>query len=182
MNTSLTKTLVKATTVIHRRPVAEILERQKAREMSQVHTFPPDFVHGDARLDELYDVFGNWAEDVIFVRSEYDDAGNRVACSVARFDDWFLTIAHARSEDTDLGSWLVEQKGTKTSMVTLDDCEGDEVEQAHRIPIHCTRAQLLGLEYKHLHVTREVSIDMWDTAQTDLLSLVCLCARLGQVA
>ncbi len=182
MNTSLTKTLVKASTAIHRRPMAEILERQKAREMAQVHTFPPDFVHGDARLDELYDVFGNWAEDVIFVRSEYDEAGHWVACSVARFDDWFLTIAHARGEDTDLGSWLAEQKGAKTSVISLVDTDTEEVEQAHRIPIHCSRAQLLQLEYERLHVTREVSIDMWDTAQTDLLSLVCLCARLGQVA
>lgn len=160
-----------------------ILERRARRIQRGTQVLPPDFVHGDATLEELHRRFGNWAEEAAFVRSVYKD-GVLVALSVARFDDWFLTIEHvSRGEVDDLESWLEAHTRHAASVIELATTgRSVRFDQDHWVVMRCDAERLRALEHATLKVTRDIEAsaqDWQETAQTDLLSLVCLCARLG---
>lgn len=160
-----------------------ILERRALRIQRGVQIFPPDFIHGCATLDELHERFGAWAEEAVFVRSLYKD-GALVAISVARFDDWFLTIEHvSRGEVPCLDAWLRSKTADCATVIELAPTgRSVEFDQAHWVVMDCDAERLRQLEKQVLKVTRDIetSAEDWQqTAQTDLLSLVCLCARLG---
>lgn len=167
-------------TTITRRPVQSIYQRHLQRERSMTQTFPPDFVHGGARLDELYDTWGDWAEKALFVRKVKDEKGRVVSTSVAYFDDWFLTLEHSRSAEVDMEAWLAEVSEDRVTIVEL--VENETVNGPHHIQIALSQTSLQQQEYEVLHVTREEGLSFWEGVETDLLSLVCLCARLGRVA
>lgn len=143
------------------------------------HMFPPDFLHGNAELDELYGSFQEWAERFVFVRPVVID-GICVAMSVARFDDWFLTVEHRVGADVDdLESHF---EGTTVVELALDGTVRPD--RDHWIVVACDRARFEELEQGELDVTRDLEMNAtawWQTAQTDLLSLVCLTARLGRL-
>lgn len=147
--------------------------------------FPPDFLHGEATLDELYDAFGErWAERVAFVQHHVMPGGTLRGASVARFNDWFLAISHATVEDVGgtlaLHGWVEEQLLGREVVVELSlhpmAVEGRS--KGGWIDIACAPDRLLELEQQVLHVHREGS-DWITYAETNLLSLVTLCARLG---
>lgn len=157
--------------------------------------FPPDFIHGDATLDELYDAFGEaWAERVAFVQYHVEPGGELCGVSVAGFDDWFLAVEHTTvAEGAD--DWLADRLVNRDLVVELIT-HGTRVEGTSRgwIEVRCSIERLLELEQRVLHVHRECPTgrgqkeqggrdeqgDGWIThAETNMLSLVTLCARLG---
>ncbi len=148
------------------------------------HVFPPDFVHGNAELDELYGSFDGWAERLTFVRPVFV-GGRCVAVSVARFDDWFLTIEHRRLDELQAIEWIRRMNADQHGVVielALDGALGQIADEW--VVVECNRQKLEVMECDELDVTREAGLNeesWWQTAQTDLLSLVCLTARLGRL-
>ena len=171
------------------RPIDQILERWNRRRPSRLSEFPPDFVHGDAQLDELYETFGeDWVHSVAFVQHHQSAAGRVVAVSVAYFTDWFLTIEHASLEDgTDLEPrslrrWLQNRIGGRHTVIELRPEPADipsSFEGSRWIDLCCPLPRLLELERTALCVSREDVEDWMTAAQTNLLSTIALCARLG---
>lgn len=173
---------------LRERSISAILERIESRR-GEVQEFPPDFVHGSARLEELYEVWGEeWVEQAAFVRCTRDESGRMLEASVARFDDYFLCIEHS-GPVADAHAWLeskLGERGTIIELVADDLGEGPVEEAEHEIVIQCQRSRLTQLEVALLDVTRDFGVATSAepaarrrTAQTDLLSLVCLTARLG---
>lgn len=162
---------------------ASIMERLEDQS-SRGHVFPPDFVHGNAELDELYGSFEGWAERMTFVRPVFV-GGRCVAVSVARFDDWFLTIEHRRADALQAIEWIRSMNTEQAGMVIELALEGSLGQIADEwIVVDCARQKLEAMECDELDVTREAGLDeepWWQTAQTDLMSLVCLTARLGRL-
>jgi len=158
------------------RPVDEILRRHHARLREVDRMLPPDFVHGDARLDEVYDVFGEvWVEQAVFL--ERFDENTFV---VAWFDDWFLTVRRVTGAAPE--AWIAQHLPHRRSIVELVLGDRPEVPaRAGHVVIATPRWRLLEFERDVLAVTREsFGASPATDAQNDLLSLVCLCARLGR--
>lgn len=146
---------------------------------ARVHVFPPDFLHGNAELDELYGSFDAWAERLVFVRPVVVD-GFCVALSVARFDDWFLTVEHHVGVEVD--AWMSGLEDVTVIELAVEGSIGEDRE--HWVVLGCDRLRLEEMEQTELDVTRDVAAiesSWWQTAQTDLLSTVCLTARLGRL-
>lgn len=159
-----------------------ILERHEQRQRS-TDIFPPDFVHGSVKLQELYERFGDWAENVTFLRATFAD-GILIGASVAYFDDWFLTIEHAESGTADVSAWIEAQTTARTSVVEFcPSGRSFRFDDDHWIVIASDEAMFRALEREILDVTRDAEarrLEHRQSAQVDLLSLVCLCARLGK--
>jgi len=151
---------------------------------SRGHVFPPDFVHGNAELDELYGSFDGWAERLTFVRPVFV-AGRCVAVSVARFDDWFLTIEHRRVDALAAIEWVRSINAEQNGVVIELALAGSLGQLADEwVVVECDRKKLEAMECDELDVTRDSALNeesWWQTAQTDLMSLVCLTARLGRL-
>lgn len=169
------------------RPIDQILDRYHRRQ-NRLSEFPPDFVHGDATLDELYEVFGeDWVENVAFVQHHQDQAGRMVAVSIAYFTDWFLTIEHASLDDgvdlepRSLQRWLQNRIGGRHTIIELrpEPSETPSFDGSRWIDLCCPFPRLLELERTSLFLSREDDGDWMTTAQTNLLSTIVLCARLG---
>jgi len=146
--------------------------------------FPPDFLHGNAELDELYGSFEAWAERLVFVRPVFV-SGRCVAASVAYFDDWFLGIEHRFATAEEAVLWaqrLASQRGGIVIELALEQSLQDD--RPEWVVVRCDRNQLGAMETAELDVTRDAALSeemWWQTAQTDLLSAVCLTARLGRL-
>lgn len=165
-----------------------ILERQERRRSNRIAEFPPDHVHGDATLDEIYEAFGEqWVESAAFVQYHCTPDGRPVAVSVAMFADWFLTVEHLALDDHEtlagdsLQRWLRSRLGDRRVVVELQTMPGESlsVEGARWIDVFCPVDRLIALEASILHVHRDGLWDWATSAQTNLLSLIALCARLG---
>lgn len=174
------------------RSIEQILARQQARMRRRKHVFPPDFLHGQARLDEIYTVFGEaWVEEALFVEKFFDDDGELVAYTAAWFDERFLTLEQVvRDEVDDLEGQLGRLEEAHKSVVYLcidATTDADEV----RLAVRCSLGRLLELERQRLAVVRDKEFsdpraiysqrdDVLQDSRTSMLSLVCLCARLGR--
>lgn len=151
---------------------------------AQQRVFPPDFVHGNAELDELYGSFEGWADRLVFVRSMFV-GGQCVAASVAYFDDWFLTVEHRRCSADEAIAWvksLSEQRAGVVIELGMDRSLRQDADEW--IVVQCDRECLEATEVTELDVTRDSAMlqePWWQTAQIDLLSTVCLTARLGRL-
>ena len=170
------------------RPIDQILDRYNRRRPHRLCEFPPDFTHGDATLDELYETFGEeWVENAAFVQHHTNQAGTVVAVSVAYFTDWFLTVEHASLADgadlepRSLQRWVQARIGSRHAVLELRAEPGTAPEFAgsHWIDLHCPLERLLELEREQLSLAREDVEDWMTFAQTNLLSTIVLCARLG---
>jgi hypothetical protein len=176
--------------------IDQILARRQARLDERTRQFPPDFVHGQIQLDEIYRVLGaRWVEDALFVEEFRDEDGDLAAWSAAWFDDEFLTIEQAvRDEEGNPESRLAELKSERRSIVRLfvDQPEiPDTPEQEGELDMRCSLGRLLELERLHLGVVRDKDIsdvrsiysqreDVLQDSRTNLLSLICLCAMLAE--
>lgn len=170
------------------RHIDTILDRFDRRQDQRVREFPPDFLHGDAQLDEVYHTLGKeWAETTAFVQHHCDANGRAFAVSVAYFNDWFLTVEHFSVEDGDslspasLHRWLRARIGGRRFVLELQTAPAEPIsfEGSRWIDIHCRPERLVELERTILHLTRDGAQDWATVAQTNLLSFVTLCARLG---
>ncbi len=170
------------------RTIDSILDRSERRRSNRVAEFPPDFLHGEATLDELYDAFGEeWVESAAFVQYHATPTGTPVAISVATFTDWFLTVEHLAVDDhesLDAGSlqrWLRSRLVDRSVVVELQTTPTEPLDFAASrwIDVHCPVHRLIELERTFLRVHRDGCHDWVVSAQTNLLSLITLCARLG---
>lgn len=165
-----------ATNITVTRDVDAAFERCTRRRSEQPAVFPPDFCHGHVPLEALHRLYGeSWAEGVAFVQ-HHDDG--RV--SVAYFDDWFFTIEHSSNEDA-LPTWLAERLEGRHTVVELhfDLRLAPQTRSSRWIDLECTPEELHRLEQEHLALCRDGARDWRTVAQTNLLSLVALCATFG---
>jgi hypothetical protein len=165
-----------------RRSIDDILARREERKARRERVFPPDFVHGAFTIDTVYETYGEeWVEQAAFVRFERDDAGVLVGASIATFSGYFLTIEDS-PEGEDTAVWLAEKLATRRSIValTFDGQTGSFAPPVPGVTVHARRERFFGLEQAVLRVTRDTSaLDDWAARQTDLLTFIGLCARLG---
>jgi hypothetical protein len=168
------------------RPINSILDRFERRRSNQRAEFPPDFLHGDATVSEIYETFGEeWVHNTVFVQHRCDERGRAVAVSVASFDDWFLTVEHRTIEEGEtaasLKEWLRERIGTRRTVIELRTVAMDAIgiDSPRWIDLNCSNRRLRELERQVLGVVRDGADDWGTVAQTDLLSVITLCARLG---
>ena len=153
------------------------LDRWDRRQSEQPAILPPDFLHGDTPLEALHRVYGEaWAEGVAFVQHHRD---GRV--SFAAFDDWFLTVEHSSTHVPRPDDWLAERIAECHTVVELhlDASFLPETRNTRWIDLHCSIERLQELERTHLSVVRDGANDWRTVAQTNLLSLVTLCATFG---
>jgi hypothetical protein len=174
------------------RSIDQILARRHARLRQRKQVFPPDFLHGEARVDEIYDVFGElWVEDAIFVEEICDEDGDLVAWTAAWFDGRFLNIEQAvRDEVDDLDGRLADLVDARRSVVKLCIDAPKSVRDRVDLAVGCSLGRLIELEYTSLGVARDKAFsdpravysqrdDVLQDSRTSMLSLVCLCARLA---
>ena len=175
------------------RCIDQILARRQARLRKRRQVFPPDFLHGEARLDEVYEVFGEkWVEDAIFVEELHDEDGELVAWTAAWFDERFLHIEQAvRDEVDDLSGRLDELMQTRRSVVKLCVDAPKSARDEEGLAVRCSLGRLLELEQTRLAVVRDKDVsdqrvvysqrdDVFQDSRTSMLSLICLCARLAR--
>jgi hypothetical protein len=174
------------------RSIDQILARHQARLHKREHAFPPDFRHGEARLDEVYGVFGErWVEQAIFVEEFYDEAGELVAFTAAWFEGRFLHMEQAvRDEIGDVDGRLDDLKDGRRSVVRL--CiDGQGVgDDDSELTVCCSLGRLLQLELERLAVVRDKEVcdrraiysrrdEILQDSHTNILSTICLFARLA---
>ncbi len=185
------------------RSIEAILARRSRRLRARVESFAPDFLHGEAQLDEIYEVLGaSWVEQAVFVEPLYNRAGKLLAVSVAYFNDYFLTIEQAVSGEVEnVAEWLEERMRERKTRVELVVGKGiqDEMEACFEtsfgvdatgiIPIFCSQGRLHEMEVGLLSVTRDGDMgnrenfeqereSVLQDSRTNLLSLITLAARL----
>ncbi len=175
------------------RSVDQILARRQARLRERKHVFPPDFLHGEAQLDEIYEVFGErWVEDAVFVEEFHDEDGELVAWTAAWFDERFLNVEQAvRDEVDDFGSRLEELVQSRRSVVKLCIGAPKSGREDNELVVRPSLGRLLELEQNRLAVVRDKEFsdprvvysqrdDVLQDSRTSILSMVCLCARLAR--
>lgn len=174
--------------------IDEILARRQRRLDQRVHQFPPDFLHGDAQIGEVYPVLGRaWVEDVLFLELFRDEEGDLAAWSAAWFDDEFLTIEQAvRDDRPDFMERLDELLGARRRVIELMIDKGDApvfVPGSEDMAMRCELGRLIAMEQVELAVFRDKDIadaraiysqreEILQDSRTNLMSLICLCARL----
>jgi hypothetical protein len=174
------------------RSIDHILARRHARLQERKQEFPPDFLHGEARIDEVYDVFGErWVEGAIFVEEICDEDGDLVAWTAAWFEGRFLNIEQSvRDEVDDLDARLAELVNARRSVVKLCIDAPKSVREEEELVVRCSLGRLLELEYTRLAVVRDKDFsdpraaysqrdEVLQDSRTSMLSLICLCARLA---
>ncbi|AWV89329.1 hypothetical protein [Bradymonas sediminis] len=177
--------------------IDEILARRQARLDERKNEFPPDFLHGQIQLDEIYRVLGaRWVEDAIFVEEFHDEDGELVAWTVASFEDEFLSLEQSmRDEDDDFFERFEELKSDRRHQIVLRVAQNGRAQAGvakddRILEMRCTLGRLLELERKHLGVVRDKEVtdvreiysrreEILQDSRTNILSLVCLCARLA---
>lgn len=133
------------------RSVTAILARRKAEKEEQIKTFPPDFVHGDVAVAEVYDVLGaRWAERALFA---VDDGE---VTTVAYFDDYFLVIEQCDDQEP-IGweQWWQSRRAKRDRVVTLEVNERSRLIDEAAVEIGVGRERLRELEQGALGVMRD---------------------------
>ncbi|MFU8804746.1 MAG: hypothetical protein ACNA8W_13105 [Bradymonadaceae bacterium] len=178
------------------RDIDAILKRRQDRLQQRREVFPPDFIHGEARLGEVYDVLGaTWAEQALFIEPIVDTDGQVLAITVAYFDDYFMTVEQAvRGEVEDLEAWLEERAAERGRSVWLfvDGLRALSPSRSRRhsaVVIECSLERLLDMERSLLSLTRDIDPGdrnrfeetreaVLSDSRTNILSLIALSARL----
>ena len=177
------------------RSIEAILQRRQARRSERKHTHAPDVLHGDCRVDEIYETFGEcWVEQTLFVERVTNRDGETFAWTVATLDGGFLEIEHAvAGEVDDIGSWLEGRVSEKNRVVALelvaDEQTGPLRGCTKVMGVESSRLRLGELEGDHLQVTRDRDFGRGATfshdpeerlleSRLDVMSLVCLVGRL----
>lgn len=178
-----------------RRSIDEILARRQARLDERKSAFPPDFLHGRVELGEIYQVYGaRWVEEAVFIEQFYDENGEFVAWTVARFEDEFLSLEQSmRDEDEDFLRRFAELTAERRHPIFLRVEQGAGDARApvseDRLQMRCELGRLLELEQEYLGVVRDKDIAdvreiysqreaILQDSRVNILSLICLCARL----
>src|SRR5690625_1482188 len=134
-----------------RRSVPAILARKAQADRVRRQEFPPDFLHGEAAVAEIYATFGEaWVERAFFVVD-----GQEVK-TAAYFDDYFLVMEQwVDGEGEEYGEWLERMKGERDRVIRLSTEAGSEEENGEEISIEVDRGRLLELERTVLGVVRD---------------------------
>lgn len=179
-----------------RRDIDEILQRRRRRLRQRRHHYPPDMLHGDTAIGEIYDVLGSrWPEHTGFVDAAVGRDGEAIGWSIGTFDDHFLTVDHELASQTEHPAETISAQLEDRSRVLVrvaDD--GVSARRAQRLSDHtdldvirlpCASTLLETLESKHLGVTRDFSIrrnhgsvdrkTRLQASRLNLLSVVGLC-------
>lgn len=162
------------------RSVSEILERQQRENQETRRMLPPDFVHGDATVGEIYEVLGRrWAEESLFVVDDGD------VTTVAYYDDHFLAVEHwTGDEDKSWNSWWRARRDGRDLVVVLAVEDDSRVADEATVPIDIDRPRLRELERGVLGVVRDGLTETKTRngrhcrGEIDVLSLVTLTTRL----
>jgi len=177
------------------RSIAQILERSRARRRRRSYTRAPGFVHGNRRLDALYNTFGQkWVDRTAFVERLPEGREAPGGWTVASFEDGFLTIEHGLGDEIeDLEVWLADQleEIERVVLLTVDpDSESAvPVDGVEVIGVDSSRARLQQLETRELDLTRDrdfgrgapfapSSSERLLESRLDVMSLICLSAKL----
>src|SRR5690554_4347729 len=98
-----------------------VLARSQARLDGRQSAFPPDFLHGRVELGEIYGVHGaRWVEEAVFIEQFFDENGEFVAWTVARFEDEFLSLEQSmRDEDDDFLERFAELQSERRRPIFL---------------------------------------------------------------
>jgi len=176
------------------RSIEAILERSRARRSRRSHTRAPGFVHGDCRLDALYETFGaHWVERTAFVEYLPADDANPAGWTVARFEDRFATIEHATADDTDdLEGWLADRLDEIDRVIVLEI--GDESPSSagfdrEVVTVESSRRRIEELETHYLGMARDRDFgagapfspsprERLLESRLDVMTLICLCDKL----
>ncbi len=128
-------------------------------EQFSASILPPDSLHGNATLEQLYATYSEeWVENAAFIV----ETENGVAW--AAFNDYFLSV----------GEGVCPAVWERRSIVHLSiGNRKSTIDGA--INVHVSRERYSELEEGALGVWREGSA----SSAEDVLSLVCLCATLG---
>lgn len=178
------------------RSIDRILARRRKRKQRRVYTRAPDVLHGNCRLDAIYREFGEeWVESTAFVERAVGRDGAELGWTVATFDERFLEIVQGVSaEVADPSAWLEDQLGATGRVIALDiggrRAAAPALEERRTIRIEATRPRLRSLERTHLKAARDRDFGRVSGAdelleerllqsRVDVMSLICLCARLA---
>lgn len=162
------------------RSVSEILERRQRQMEETRRMLPPDFVHGDTPVGEIYEVLGRrWAERALFGVDDGD------VVTLAYYDDYFLAVEHWTGDDQPCWSeWWSTRREGRDLVVVLDVETGDRLAGEATVPIDIDRRRLHELERGVLGVVRdgmtgdETRRRRLRRGEVDVLSLVTLTSRL----
>lgn len=174
------------------RNIDAILARRRERLEQRREVFPPDFIHGSARLGEVYDALGaTWAEQAVFIEPIVNGAGEVVAVTIAYFDDYFMALEQAVLGEVDeLESWLEERMAERARSVWLFVDGRSAFDPGDKaVVIDCSLKRLLDLERSVLSLSRDIDPGDRDhfeetreavlqDSRTNVLSLIALSARL----
>lgn len=159
------------------RSVSEILSRSTDGRK----VFPPDFVHGNAVVADIYAAMGRrWVERALFV---VDDGA---VMTRAWFDDYFLVVDHwLEDRRPAFQEWWYSRVSEKNRIVaTSFDASSRVLEQAS-IDLQWKRKRLHRLEREILGVVREAGCRGVNEkrrirrGEIDMLSMVTLVGRLS---
>jgi len=177
------------------RSIDRILARRRRRKRRRVFTRAPDVLHGDCRVDAIYEVFGpEWVESTAFAEPIVGRRGTELGWTVAQFDERFLRVTQGiAAEIGDMDAWVGARLEGCRRAVVLDLAETDEPVRlsvgAETTVIETTRGRLRALEREYLRAARdrtfgrpprkgEVLDERLLQSRVDVRSLICLCARL----
>lgn len=163
--------------------ISEIVQRRRRQMQKCRQVLPPDFVHGEVAVGEVYEVLGQqWAEQAVFVVET-----PRVV-TVAYFDDYFLVVEQW-SPDTasEWEQWWRQRSGGRR-VVAMQLAEESRLDGDVSVNIDVDRRRLTRLEQGVLGVTRDglMGIDdgeseLYCRGEIDVLSLVTLTSRLAEL-
>lgn len=165
-----------------RRSVSAILARRQAAMEERRQTFPPDFMHGDVAVADIYDVLGaNWVERALFTV----DDGEVV--TVAYFDDYFLVVEQWSEESGEgLDDWWEKRRSCRDRIIALQVEEQGRLKEEDAVQIDVDRQRLQELEQGLLGVVRDGMVGSASNderrcrGQVDVLSLVTMMNHLLQ--
>lgn len=177
------------------RSIARILERSRARRRRRSYTRAPGFVHGNRRLDALYETFGQqWVDQTAFVERLPDGPESAGGWTVATFEDGFLTIEHGLADEVgEFESWLADQleEVERVVLLTVDPRSESAIPvgDVELIQVDSSRARLQQLETRDLDLTRDRDFgrgapfadspsERLLESRLDVMSLICLSAKL----
>ena len=177
---------------VGRRSIDEILARRQARLSQRRQVYAPDFLHGQIRLDAIYETFGErWAEQAVFLELCCDDDGEILAWTAAWFDERFLVVEQAIGDESDDFLARIDQiKARHRTVLELRlGQDAGEPTQDGTIIMRCELGRLIELERERLGVVRDKRVadrravfshrdEVLTDAQTDVLSMLCLTAIL----
>lgn len=157
----------------------QVIERRRRRAQQCRQILPPDFIHGEVAVGEIYEVFGGpWARRVLFVVDDPE------VVSVAYFDDYFLVVEQWTPDDgVSWSQWWERRRDGHSRIVALRTEGHHHLDDEVTVPIEIERKRLEELERGVLGVAR----DAVGTAagggrrcrsEIDVLSLVTLTSRL----